>query len=95
MRDDVPWVSCPAATLRAMPMLRSLSRALFLSLVLASGVPAADLFVEQAPVADEAAETRNAALSQMLLRVLVRVSGNAKVVRSGRLTAVASGRLWR
>ena len=42
-------------------------------------VLAADLFVEQAPVADEALETRNAALSQMLERVLVRVSGNAGV----------------
>jgi hypothetical protein len=44
-----------------------------------SAAPAADLFVEQAPVVDEAAATRNAALSAMLKRVMVRVSGNVGV----------------
>ena len=42
-------------------------------------VPAAELFVEQAPVPDEAAATRNAALTQMLSRVIVRVSGNTGI----------------
>lgn len=41
--------------------------------------PAAELFVEQTPVSDETADTRNAALSQMLSRVMVRVSGNAGI----------------
>lgn len=38
-----------------------------------------DLFVEEGPVADETAETRNAALSDLLSRVLVRVSGNSGI----------------
>ena len=39
----------------------------------------ADLFVDEAPVADEGNENRNAALAEMLSRVLVRVSGNPVV----------------
>ncbi len=38
-----------------------------------------DLFVEEGPVADETAETRNAALADLLSRVLVRVSGNSGI----------------
>jgi hypothetical protein len=44
----------------------------------ATGQPV-DLFVEQAPVENESTETRNAALSAMLERVLVRVSGNLAI----------------
>jgi hypothetical protein len=40
---------------------------------------AVDLFVAQMPVADESAETRNAALTGMLEQVLVRVSGNDQI----------------
>lgn len=43
------------------------------------GTHAVDLFAEQTPVADESAETRNAALSVMLEKVLVRVSGNPAI----------------
>lgn len=57
---------------------RSLSCALILLLV-PLVTSASDLFVEQAPIADEAVETRNAALSEMLLRVLERVSGNTQI----------------
>jgi hypothetical protein len=40
---------------------------------------AVDLFDAQMPVADESAETRNAALAGMLEQVLVRVSGNDQI----------------
>ena len=60
-----------------------LPRCFLVVLVLAWAVPAvgqsADLFVEQTPVGDESPETRNAALTEMLERVLVRVSGNAAI----------------
>ena len=59
---------------------RSLLCALILLLAAPTIILASDLFVEQAPIADEAVETRNAALSEMLLRVLVRVSGNSNIV---------------
>jgi hypothetical protein len=43
------------------------------------GAQAVDLFAAQKPVGDESAETRNAALSEMLQQVLVRVSGNPAI----------------
>jgi hypothetical protein len=60
-----------------------LPRCFLVVLVLAWALPAAgqsgDLFVEQTPVGDESPESRNAALTEMLERVLVRVSGNAAI----------------
>lgn len=47
-----------------------------------------DLFVAEAPVADELSETRNAVLSQLLSEVMIRVSGNTGIAAQPAAKAV-------
>ena len=86
--DRYPWICSQTALSSTDVKLRCMKKRamslcatvlLLLWFVPALGQQSADLYAAEVAVADEGSEARNAALSEMLADILVRVSGNAGI----------------